>query len=128
MRERAAQHCTTEVAQALLQQAQESLYQDKEALQALQAEAALCSAKQAHHRELVAELHAHATSLKVRSFAKLQEVPFDMSGCCFVNEYVVCGLHLFNMMPPGSPVSRGRWQRWSGASLRPKRLGRKRNT
>ena len=65
MRERAADQGSPEEAQALLQQAQESLYQDQEALRALQAAAALRSAEQAHHSELVAELHAHVASLKV---------------------------------------------------------------
>lgn len=70
MRERAADQGAPEEAQALLQQAQESLYQDQEALRALQTKAALRSAEQAHHCELVAELHARVASLKVRTTCK----------------------------------------------------------
>ena len=65
MRERAADQGAPEEAQALLQRAQETLNQDQEALRALQAEAALCLAEQAHRCELVAELHARVASLKV---------------------------------------------------------------
>ena len=79
MRERAADQGSSDTAQALLQQAQESLYQDQEALRALQAEAALRSAEQAHHSELVAELHAHVANLKV--IMTLKAAMWKLRGC-----------------------------------------------
>ncbi|KAK9843744.1 hypothetical protein WJX81_004731 [Elliptochloris bilobata] len=64
LRERAADQGTAEEAQTRLERAQEALYQDQQALRALQAEAAMRSAEQAHQYEVAAQLRAHVASFK----------------------------------------------------------------